>query len=130
MGVWLGALGRLDVIPEPDDNLLKEFVEFSKQSYPEEYRRSDEFFSNTWFFDSDNKLISHIGKFAEPSIWHRHLVDNFFKPRGYQLLGDLLIIGEDDPCFHDFAEERNKEYQVWKKRVEALFLFENQYHNY
>ena len=72
MGVWMGALGRLTIIPEPDDKLIKEYVFFSEHTCPDLYKE-DEVFPNSWFFDSENHLTSGIGKFSEPSIWYRHV---------------------------------------------------------
>ncbi len=119
MGVWLGALGRLTVTPEPDDNLIKEYVYFSKHTCPDLYSE-DEIFPNTWYFDSENRLASGIGKFAEPSIWYRHLKENFFEPRGYQLIGDPEIVGEGDLNIWKLGEEREQEERLFRQRVNEL----------
>ena len=37
MGVWLRAKGRLEVVPQPDNQLLVDFWIFSKYSWPEYY---------------------------------------------------------------------------------------------
>ena len=76
MGIWMIGTGNITIKPEVDKNLIKEYIQFSKSSFPEAYR--DENFANTWFFDEDNKLFSIAGKFAEPSIWYRHIKENFF----------------------------------------------------
>lgn len=119
MGVWLGALGRLTVTPEPDVNLIKDYVYFSKHTCPDLYRE-DEIFPNTWYFDSENHLASGIGKFAEPSIWYRHLKENFFEPRGYQLIGDSEIVGECDLDIWKLGEEREQEKRLFRQRVNEL----------
>lgn len=119
MGVWLGALGRLKVVPEPDDNLIREFIHFSWNTCPAGYSE-DEIFRNTWFFDKENNLISGIGKFAEPSVWYDHLKKNFFEARGYQLIGDPNIVGECDLDMWKLGDQRNEEYVIWKQRVEKL----------
>ena len=116
MGVWLGALGRLTVVPEPDDNLMKEFVYFVNNTCPRHYRE-DEIFTNTWYFDSENRLASCIGKFAEPSVWYEHLKENFFEPRGYQLIGDPEIVGECEVDIWKLGDERYEEYKQWKERI-------------
>lgn len=118
MGVWLSAKGRLKVVPEPDDELLIDFWIFSSYSWPEDYERMDERFPNTWFFDESNRLACTAGKFAEPSIWYKWMKKHFFGPRGYELVGDIEIIGEDDPDI--FNEDVLKEYYSWEKRVSQL----------
>ena len=37
MGVWLRAKGRLEVVPQPDNQLLVDFWIFSKYSWPDDY---------------------------------------------------------------------------------------------
>ncbi|MDO4744965.1 MAG: hypothetical protein Q4B18_00255 [Bacillota bacterium] len=44
MGVWLRAEGRLEVVPPPDEKLMVEFWVFSNNTWPEDYRRMDEYF--------------------------------------------------------------------------------------
>ena len=119
MGIWLGALGRLKIMPEPDNNLIKEYVYFSKHTCPDSYSE-DEIFPNSWFFDSENRLVSGIGKFAEPPIWYRHLKERFFEPRGYQLIGDPEIVGECDLNMWKLGEERDQEKQLFLQRVKEL----------
>lgn len=119
MGVWLGALGRLKIIPEPDDELIKEYLHFSRNTCPKGYRE-DEVFRNTWFFDKNNNLISGIGKFAEPSVWYDHLKEEFFQKRGYELIGDPKIVGEFDLDLWSLGDARYEEYMQWKERVQKL----------
>ena len=95
MGCWMGALGRLTIVPEPDNDLIMEYVDFSKSACPKEYNE-DEVFHNSWYFDENNRLASGIGKFAEPSVWYGYLKEEFFEPRGYQLYGDPVFVGEVD----------------------------------
>ena len=118
MGVWLSAKGRLEVVPQPDDELLIDFWIFSRYSWPEDYERMDERFTNTWFFDENNRLACTAGKFAEPCVWHDWMKEHFFTPRGYELVGDIEIIGEEDPEI--FNEVVLKEYYAWKERVSNL----------
>ena len=75
MGCWMGALGRLTIVPEPDNDLIMEYVDFSKSACPKEYKE-DEVFHNSWYFDENNRLASGIGKFAEPSVWYGYLKNN------------------------------------------------------
>lgn len=75
MGVWMIGKGDISINPPVDEELIKEYIQFSKRYIPEEYR--DEWFPNPWFFDENNKLISIAGKFAEPSIWYRHIKKEF-----------------------------------------------------
>lgn len=119
MGVWLGALGRLKIVPEPDDELIREYLYFSRHTCPKSYSE-DEVFRNTWFFDKNNNLISGIGKFAEPSVWYDHLKEEFFQKRGYELIGDPKIVGEFDLDLWSLGDARYEEYMQWKKRVQEL----------
>lgn len=80
MGVWMIGTGNISIKPQVKDDLIIEYIQFSKSCFPEEY--GEESFSNTWFLDENNKLFSITGKFAEPSIWYRHIKDNFFEARG------------------------------------------------
>ena len=121
MGCWLGAFGRLIVYPEPDEQLLRDYVYFSSHTCPKGYRE-DEIFGNSWFFDYKNRLISGIGKFAEPMVWYDHLKDFFFAPRGYRLYGDPEYVGEGEiPGIGKLGEEREVERIMWEERVCELF---------
>ncbi|MBO6159324.1 MAG: hypothetical protein J6P72_08750 [Firmicutes bacterium] len=123
MGVWMCAMGRLSVVPEPDNDLIREYLVFSKTSCPDGYRE-DEIFSNPWFFDSENHLISHAGKFAEPPIWYDHLKSYFFEPRGYRLVGNPDYIGEGEIGFWEFDQIQEKKYEQWKERIKNDHLDE------
>ena len=114
MGVWMIGTGSISIKPQVDDNLIREYMKFSKEYHPEEYW--EEFFSNPWFFDEENKLFSMAGKFAEPSIWYRHIKEKFFETRGYELEGEMTIVGECDPDFDEVVEINNEKYQQWKMR--------------
>ena len=116
MGCWIGALGRLTVLPEPTEELIREYISFSKNTCPKGYSE-DEVFPNTWYFDENNNLASTIGKFAEPSIWYKHLKENFFEKRGYQLLGEPVYIGEGEMDIWKLGKERDKEMDLWRKRT-------------
>lgn len=115
MSVWLIGTGNISIKPQVEDSLIKEYMQFSKSCFPKEYR--EEKFSNTWFFDKENKLFSIAGKFAEASIWYRHIKDNFFKPRGYELEGEMVIIGEGEPGFEEAFIRSEEKYQQWKRRM-------------
>ena len=52
MGVWTIGTGRISIKPQVEETLIKEYIQFSKKCFPEEYGK--EVFSNTWFFDEDN----------------------------------------------------------------------------
>ena len=114
MGVWMIGTGNITIKPQVDEELIKEYIQFSKSCFPEEYE--EENFSNTWFFDEENKLFSIAGKFAEPSIWYRHIKENFFEARGYELEGEMMIIGESDSGLEDACEKSGEKYQRWKRR--------------
>ena len=62
MGVWMIGTGNISIKPQVKDDLIKEYIKFSKSCFPKEY--GEEVFSNTWFFDENNKLFSIAGKFA------------------------------------------------------------------
>ena len=114
MGVWMIGTGNISIKPEVDEALIKEYIQFSKRCFPKEY--GDEWFPNSWFFDENNKLVSTAGKFAEPSIWYRYIKEDFFEPRGYELVGEMTIIGECDPEFEEACEESIEKYREWKRR--------------
>ena len=101
-----------------DENLIKEYIQFSKSCFPKEYR--EEYFPNTWFFDKKNELFSIAGKFSEPSIWYRHIKQNFFEARGYVLKGEMAVIDECDSDFEEACEKNEKKYQQWKMRMSNL----------
>ena len=44
MGCWMGALGRLTIVPESDNDLIMEYVDFSKSACPKEYNEDEVFF--------------------------------------------------------------------------------------
>ena len=113
MGVWMIGTGNISIKPQVEENLIKEYIEFSKSCIPEDYE--EEYFSNTWYFDENNKLFSTAGKFAEPSIWYRHIKENFFEPRGYELEGEMMILGECDPGFEDACEISKEKYRKRKR---------------
>ena len=79
-------------------------------------QQEGECFLNTWFFDEENKLFSIAAKFAEPSIWYRHIKENFFEARGYELEGEMTVIGECEPGFEKAFEKSEEKYQQWKIR--------------
>lgn len=64
-------------------------------------------------------MVSHEGKFAEPSIWYRHIKENFFEARGYELEGEMTILGECEEGFEEACEKSMEKYRQWKKRVES-----------
>ena len=119
MGCWMGASGRLTIVPEPDKDLMMEYADFSKHVCPKGYRK-DEVFSNPWYFDECNRLASCIGKFAEPSVWYRCIKEEFFEPRGYHLYGDPLFVGEGELDIWELGEKRRQELQLWQKRLEEM----------
>lgn len=118
MGCWIRAKGRLEVLPPPDEELMMEFWCFGEMECPEEYLVRGERFLNVWFFDENNRLACEAGKFAEPSIWIKFLKKEFFEPRGYQVIGDLDIIGEGEPGVFD--QKIIDEYWLWRRRVADL----------
>ena len=72
----------LEIIPAPDETLIKEYIKFSNRINP--YEKMDENFPNPWFFNEDNRLESIAGKFAEPSVWYDY-IKNFFETLGYKV---------------------------------------------
>ena len=114
MGVWMIGTGNISIKPQVDKDLIKEYIQFSSSCFPEEY--GEECFANTWFFDEENKLFSIAGKFAEPSIWYHHIKENFFEARGYELTGEMTVVGEYDPSFEEICEMSEEKYQQWKRR--------------
>lgn len=114
MGVWLIGTGNISVKPQVDEELIKEYVQFSERCAPKAYWR--EYFPNPWFFDEENKLFSIAGKFAEPEVWYRHIKENFFEVRGYELEGEAGIIGESSPYFEEVCKKSEEKYLQWKRR--------------
>ena len=121
MGLWIAALGRLKIEPEPTADLIKEYLFFSEYSCPESFSK-DEVFCNPWFFDRDLNLISFPGKFCEPEIWYEFLKENFFEKRGYELTGDPQFVYEGHFNLHDFSNERTEEWYRTKPILEQRFL--------
>ena len=115
MGVWMIGTGNISINPQVDESLIREYIQFSKSCFPKEY--GEEYFFNTWFFDEENNLFSIAGKFAEPSIWYRHIKENFFEARGYKLEGEMMILGEDDSGFEEVCKKCEEKYQQWKLRM-------------
>jgi hypothetical protein len=119
MGCWMIGAGELEIIPAPDETLIKEYIKFSKRINP--YERMDEHFPNPWFFNEDNKLESTAGKFAEPSVWFDY-IKNFFEALGYQLIGEKQMLGECDEGvdFWELCDIQDKKYKKWKERIKSL----------
>ena len=63
-------------------------------------------------------MFSIAEKFAEPSIWYRH-IKKFFEERGYELEGEMTIIAEGEPDFEEACEKSEEKYQQWKRRVDC-----------
>lgn len=119
MGCWMIGTGVLCVEPKPTEELIKEYVLFSRNTNP--YEDYDEFFSNPWFFDEDNNLQSIAGKFAEPSVWLMH-IETFFAKHGYKLIGDPVIEGESLYDFWKLSDENYSKYLIWKDRIKVYSL--------
>ena len=122
MGVWMIGTGNISIKPQVDESLIKEYIKFSKHCFPKEY--GEEPFFNTWFFDEKNQLFSIEGKFAEPSIWYRHIKENFFEARGYELEGEMKMLGECEPGYEEACKESEKKYWEWKERMIEYHLWD------
>ena len=121
MGCWMIGAGELEIIPAPDETLIKEYIKFSNRINP--YEKMDENFPNPWFFNEDNRLESIAGKFAEPSVWYDY-IKNFFEALGYKLVGEKQIVGECDPGvnFWELGDIQYKKYKKWKERIQDYGL--------
>ena len=119
MGCWMGALGRIRISPEPDNDLIMEYAAFSKCACPKKYHE-DEVFSNPWYFDENNMLASCIGKFAEPSIWYQCIKEDFFESKGYELSGEPLFVGEGELDIWKLGEDRYQEWCLWQRRIDEM----------
>ena len=119
MGCWMIGAGELEIIPAPDETLIKEYIKFSKRINP--YESMDENFPNPWFFNENNRLESTAGKFAEPSVWYDY-IKNFFEALGYQLVGEKNMVGEceDGVDFWELCKIQDKKYLKWKERIESF----------
>ena len=51
-------------------------------------------------------------------IWYCHIKE-FFESRGYELVGEMTIIGEGDPDFEETCKISMQKYQQWNRRVEC-----------
>lgn len=118
MGAWMIGTGNISIKPQVDETLILEYIEFSNRCIPKEY--SKEYFPNTWFFDEDNKLISIPGKFAEPSIWYRYIKEKFFEEKGYEIEGEMVVLGECEPGFEEACEKSNEKYEQWRMQIKKL----------
>jgi hypothetical protein len=118
MGCWMIGVGELELIPAPDETLIKEYIKFSKRINP--YERMGENFPNPWFFNEDNRLESIAGKFAEPAVWYDY-IKNFFEALGYKLIGEKNIVGEGEEGINlwELDEIQHKKYQKWMERIES-----------
>ncbi len=115
MGSWLINKDAVTVSPKADEDLIMNFISFCVEHNP--YESIGENFPCTWFFTKDNKLTSYTGKFAEPSVWYRLLVDGFFKPRGYTV-GEPEMIQDMNPVeFGRLNSSRIEEFIDWKYRI-------------
>lgn len=117
MGVWMTADGKLSIEPQVDDYIIQEFIRFSEETCPPAYYR--EKFYNPWFFDEQNRLACHEGKFGEASIWYRHLKENFFELRGFVIKGEPHFLGEFENGYTEACEKIKKDLEKWwKRRIE------------
>lgn len=117
MGNWLLARGRLEIEPPVTEDVVLEYIDFCKNTWPEEYKRVDERFANPWFFDGNSSLLSITCKFVEFSVWLPY-IKNFFRDRGYEVTGDLDVVGECEEGYDSDANE--EEYQIWRKRAVSM----------
>ena len=118
MGCWMIATNEFDLGDVVDQALIDDFIRFSSLTCPESYRR--EIFGNTWFFNSGNKLVSHAGKFAEPSIWYEHLRKHFFAPRGVDLPKEINFLGEGEKGFESLCCKRQDEFFDWHEKMSGI----------
>ena len=116
MATYLRGRGVLTVSPKPDDELLIEYWCFSATKCPKEYRSQK--FYNPWFFDEDNNLVCQAARYAEPGIWYGFLKSEFFEKRGYELTGDIDIVGENSADL--FTIEMIDKYDGWTGRIGKL----------
>lgn len=116
MGTWMIGTGNITIKPQVNEKIIREYIKFSNSCFPEVY--TDEQFFNTWCFDKDNNLFSIQGKFAEPSIWYRHIKENFFEPRGYELEGKMILLGECEDGYEEACQTSKEKYAQWKERKE------------
>lgn len=115
MGTWLINKDAVTVSPQVDDDLIMDFISFCVGHNP--YEDIDECFPCTWFFTKDNKLTSYSGKFAEPSVWYKLLVKDFFKPRGYNVGKPEIISDMNTVEFGKLNSSRIEEFIDWKFRI-------------
>lgn len=118
MGCWMIAKDEIYLGDAVDQALIDDFIRFNSLTCPESYRR--EIFGNTWFFNSENTLVSHAGKFAEPSIWYKHMKEHFFEPRGINLPEEINFLGEGEEGFESMCRKRQDEYFDWHEKMSGI----------
>ena len=118
MGTWMIGKDEIELGIEVDEKLIEDFIRFTRLTCPESYRR--ELFSNPWFFTARGTLASLGGKFAEPSVWYKHLRKLFFEPRGIYLPEDIDFLFDGSEAFHQLCMERQDEWFIWDEKMSGI----------
>lgn len=120
MGCYFSANGKLVVKPEVTEDLIKEYIDFSRNNFPDDYCRENNW-GNPWIFDSDNLLICLMMKYGGPIEWYEFIKKEFCEKRGYELIGEMLLCGEGDTDFWDIEKKKlREEYVEWRERVRKI----------
>ena len=112
------AADKIRLSKDVTSDLKRDFYIFSNSFWPPEYKRSEDFFANTWYFDEKDLLSCYTGKFYEVSIWYDHLKEKFFKPRNIDLPEEPEIMCDLDDGFWELVEEREEEFRKWHAQME------------
>ena len=120
MGVWLMNRNSVKLRPEIDDSFILRFDSFCRSHYP--YEENDGLFCPcTWYFNESNELSSYSAKYGEVSAWYDLLVNEFFTPLGYSVIGDPEIVQEFE--FENYVDTHNSridEKIKWEYRLIRL----------
>ncbi len=120
MGVWLMNRNSVKLKPEIDDSFILRFDSFCRSHYP--YEENDGLFCPcTWYFNESNELSSYSAKYGEVSAWYDLLVNEFFTPLGYSVIGDPEIVQEFE--FENYVDTHNSridEKIKWEYRLIRL----------
>ncbi len=115
MAKWLINREAVTVSPAIDDDLIMEYVSFCVEHSP--YKETEDRVPCTWFFTNDNMLTCYSGKIAEPLLWFRLLVKEFFRPRGYVVGKPVIITNVNKMQFFELNSQRIEQFIDWKFRI-------------
>lgn len=120
MGVWLMNKNPVRLSPEVDDDFILKYDSFCRAHYPfGDF--TNPFCSCPWYFNKNNEFTAFAGKFAEAAGWYNLIVDKFFTPMGYTVVGNPEIVQEYElPDYFEIHNQRVEEFFAWELRLVRL----------